>query len=325
MPDDRSSRSIHLAPGLRRDRDLNTRTVVLDLGALERRAPPFEALFLAHYRVLRELARRERPGLGLVAVSLDSCELAGHAWVGRRDDRANALIVGRHSECDLVLPSESVSLRHLALLLPTTARWPMQYTVHELQTGVGLRDGVDRAICGARVERAGLFRVGPYALFTVATGAPREWPELASEAWARLGGSTVALREPRPRGGSQVTEIRGPMVTSQILLPRHELRMGTLEITTESRSTRLALGPSALERGVLLGRYPRCESTLLDTSLSRVHLLVIDAGGEIVGVDTGSTHGVYLDEGSTDRARVVRLSRGEAAVLAHGAATVRLR
>ena len=194
MSDDfEGTRFNHLDLGQIRDHDRNVGTVFSPLVVSPAPAVvPFEALFLAHYRSIRELARVARPGVGVVAVELGSCLLAGRAWVARRRDRPNVLTIGRHSECDPVLEAPELSLRHVAVVLPRLDRWPAQYALHELRTTVGVRDAIGRPLEAARVEDAGLFRVGPYALFTVATGMPERWPELASDAWSGLAGSVFS-------------------------------------------------------------------------------------------------------------------------------------
>ena len=117
------------------------------------------------------------------------------------------------------------------------------------------------------------------------------------------------------------------MKTSQDLLREGEDRAGALVVRSGARRRRLALGPTALRRGVLLGRYARCDSAgvLRSTDLSRVHLFVLEVAERIWAFDTASTHGVSLDLLGDSPARVVELSVGQVAILANGEAEVSLR
>ncbi len=182
---------------------------------------------------------------------------------------------------------------------------------------------------GARVERFGMFRMGAYALFTFATGEHDAWPELASEAWAQLDGRVSTLgsqagpEESRwTRLSSHVASIHGPMHFREPLVKEDEM---VTHVTVLGRSDheRLRLGSEALRRGVIFGRYSRCDTVFRDKNISRVHLLVIEVDGEVVGVDTSSTNGVSTDEDPD--ARVVMLGRGERAIFADGVATLSLR
>lgn len=309
-----------------RDSDLDTGTVALAFAPPSR---PFEALFLAHYRAIRELARSSRPGVGVVAVSTLDLSLAGRAWVARRADRPNVLCLGRHSRCDLLLSASSVSLRHVAVVVPPVGRWPGAFGVHDLRTGHGLETMGGAPLPAAQVDRAGAFGLGPYALFAFATGPDETWPELATDAWPRFGHPVVTM-EAESKGrvmldasAPSVTAIHGPMLTSERLLAAGEPRAGVLSIRTRTGHRRVALGPRALERGLLLGRYPRCHLALSSESISRVHALVLQVGADVVALDTSSTCGVF-DEATGRRQRVVALSRGEVAVLAEGEAEVAL-
>ncbi|MGH9260076.1 MAG: FHA domain-containing protein, partial [Acidimicrobiales bacterium] len=83
------------------------------------------------------------------------------------------------------------------------------------------------------------------------------------------------------------------------------------------------LGRTAAARGVLLGRYPRCDGgrlgVLCDPAISRVHALVIEIAGAHYVIDAGSTNGVWI---GADRARMARLIPGLTVALAGGIATL---
>jgi hypothetical protein len=54
-----------------------------------------------------------------------------------------------------------------------------------------------------------------------------------------------------------------------------------------------------LERGVLVGRYDRCDlmasTTWVSQEISRVHLLLLADGADVLAIDTGSTNGCTME------------------------------
>jgi hypothetical protein len=60
-------------------------------------------------------------------------------------------------------------------------------------------------------------------------------------------------------------------------------------------------------RGILIGRYERCDLGVPDATLSRVHVLILEHDGGVWAVDTASTLGIHQGQ---ERARQLRL--GEA-------------
>jgi pSer/pThr/pTyr-binding forkhead associated (FHA) protein len=59
---------------------------------------------------------------------------------------------------------------------------------------------------------------------------------------------------------------------------------------------RYHLAADDLERGVLFGRYDRCQNgSLPDVNVSRVHLLVARTRAGYVAIDTASTNGTERD------------------------------
>lgn len=325
------TRLVHLDMGQVRDAELNCGTV-LGVAGLHRSLPA-EVLFVASYRSIREIAGNEAPGAAIIAVHAPTGRLAGRVWIAGTKKRPNVAIIGRHSVCDLVLDAPSVSLRHVALIVPPRDGAPQSFTVHDLRTPEGLKDADGHPMGGALVEGAGIFRVGPYALFAFATGWPGRWPELATEAWQQLAGRTsaVSVVRPLPRAATplspSVTAIRGPIQTDEVLLEPGSKPACVLHVSSDGRRVRLALGEDALRRGVLLGRYARCDTNdlLVGNQISRVHALVLGVGGDVFAFDTASTNGLYTDPRASRPARVVALSGGEMAVLGSGDAMVEIR
>jgi pSer/pThr/pTyr-binding forkhead associated (FHA) protein len=73
----------------------------------------------------------------------------------------------------------------------------------------------------------------------------------------------------------------------------------------------IQLGATAAARGVLVGRYERCATSLIRDGghdrVSRVHLLVIELDGALYALDTASTNGTLLGD---QEVRLVRLQHG---------------
>jgi hypothetical protein len=343
-PPDPRSRVIHLDAGQLRDPGANCKTIIAIGDSLSVERVPFEALFLAHYRSIRELGRGAGDaGIAIVAVHARTCALAARAWVAARPGKIASAIIGRHSEVDVLLDGPTLSLRHLALLVSPLSSWDApSYEVLDLRTQAPFRDERGRPLEGLSTEGPALLSCGPFALFFLPTGDPADWPELAPDAWAMLPERVFAREsaaEPdrwrrgaygrrsvkrRERQQTCITEIPSVLSAGEPLVLDGEAPIGTLRITGEHGSRNLAVGSFAAQRGVLLGRYERCDGSdiLQNEHVSRAHLLVKRLGDRLVGIDTASTEGTYVD-GQEHAARVVALDRGEVAVLGDGRAFVR--
>lgn len=275
----------------------------------------FATLFQAHYPVLRELLSRHRePGLLMLVAA--GARLEATAWFAAREDDICSLILGRHNACDVFLPdSPGLSLRHLALVLHRLGRdaAAVRYRVCDLRTAAGFRDENGRRL--EALESRGPLLVGcggsAVLLFpTSAAAAP--WPKSGEEAWrlvpdrlylegsepdpdrpplqAQAGasqwpshGGTLALTFPGPRFAGPAPDVSDPAT-------------GELVIDTPGGSAALHVGPRAARRGILLGRYERCDGgalPLLGPELSRVHLLVVEVDGELHAIDTCSKNGTW--------------------------------
>ena len=88
----------------------------------------------------------------------------------------------------------------------------------------------------------------------------------------------------------------GPVAAVADLCGPDEVSEGVLVIRGPRRTVRRSVGPKALERGILVGRYERCAVGLDTGRLSRVHFLIVRDGDEIIGIDTASTNGSWIGE-----------------------------
>lgn len=285
-------------------------------------------LFVGAYGRFRDTCRAfDEPGLAIVAVDEQTGRAAGVVKLCARVGRPVAAIIGRHDRCDLFLDGrDELSLRHLAVVLAPVTSWArgepkIRYRILDLRTGEAMVDEEGKSLRGLVAEGPAIVRCAGYVLFFLALGDPTDWPAAADDAWAMLP-ERVYLDEitpndlaqgslPRMRMSRQdvretfITRTGGPRDTS-MRLAQGDIA-GTLELHTPHRELALAIGEAALRDGVLLGRYQRCdamEAATEDTSLSRVHALLIQIDQHLLLVDTASTNGTF-ERGAPARVVIV--------------------
>lgn len=281
-------------------------------------------LFLGAYAKFAPACRAfEEPGLAVIAIDEATGRPAGIVKLCARVQRPVAAIIGRHDRCDLYLHTrDSLSLRQLAVIVDPVKSWErgatsIKYRVLDLRTSAPMVDEEGRPLRGIAAEGPAILRCAGFVLFMLVLGDPSDWPADAADAWAMLpervyldelencaAGSFPRLRRPRHDvRETLITRTKGPRDTSMSLAQGDVV--GTLEIDTPQRRLSIAIGESALRDGVLLGRYNRCDLTEAageDTSLSRVHALLIQFEERLLLVDTASSNGTFEDGA---RARVV--------------------
>jgi hypothetical protein len=341
---------VRLDAGQERDPSHDLRTLVVPFDAGRGARIPFEALFFAHYAVIRDTCRGlPEPGIAVVAVHVPTGRLAGRLWLRARVDRAAVAVVGRHSRADLLLSSDpSLSLRHLALVLHPLRGWDgcdARFSVLDLRTRRAFHDEGGRHLEAVRCDGPALLGCASYALFFLQTGDVTDWPPLAADAWAMLpqrvyldereaepdrwARDAAARRQARRREPSRscITAIRGPLRSDEALLGDGEKAVGTLDLIGEREVRRLPVGASAVRRGILLGRYARCDSADLfdDPCISRTHLLLLRVGDTLLGIDTASTEGCRIETAGARPRRLAAASVGEGATVILGEDRARVR
>jgi len=281
----------------------------------------FDACFASAYSAIATACRGvDEPGIAIAAIDERTGVLAGLARLAAQPDRHVAAVVGRHDHNDvfLALP-ESLALRHFAVILDPVHRWSrgasdVSYRVLDLHTETGLEDEHGTALRGLRAEGPALLRCPAHAIFILPLGDATDWPDSAALAWSYLPERVYfeerVHRRPAPHRRRQasrqsvISHTRGPRAVDDLVVPR-ESPVAELQVRGPNGSHRLPIGASALDDGVLLGRYGRCNGTYLfasDEAISRVHLLLIRLGDDVVAVDTGSTNGTRRLSGDAFRA-----------------------
>jgi hypothetical protein len=212
-------------------------------------------------------------------------------------------VVGRHSECDVVLAADpALALRHLLVRAVTLEDGSIATRILDLKTGQGfhLDDDAQRRALVASGPVA--LRLGRYALVAL---PPGELPEV------RPGTSILdAPSLPATRAPGYVTLVTtlppAPMLED---IARDIASAGLARITLRHGSAWASVDVSeaALDAGVLVGRADRCETRLrpaLTDGISRTHVLLLREHGVVHAFDVASTQGVYADDKPVRRVRM---------------------
>jgi hypothetical protein len=286
---------------------------------------PRELFVGAYERFAASCRAFEEPGLAVIAIEEQTGRAAGIVRLCARVKRPVAAIVGRHDRCDLFLQGrEQLSLRQLAVVLEPVTNWArgatnVRYRILDLRTQNAMFDEEGNELRGLVAEGPAIVRCAGYCLFALPLGDPSDWPESGEDAWAMLPdrvyldelekcprGSLPRLRMPNPLARETfITRTGGPRDTMERLAQGDGA--GVLELSTPLRQIALTIGENALEHGVLLGRYGRCdarEAATEDESLSRVHALLIRTEERLLLVDTASSNGTF-EKGQQTRLVVV--------------------
>jgi hypothetical protein len=305
--------------GIHQLADRNEKTRVVGLPDDWPRPLDAHAAFIAAYDRLSGLAGIvQRPAVLVAAVDVRArvCEVvvveAGHS-----------VIIGRHTQCGLQLPESTIALRHL--VVHASAETPGAAPVirlWDLNTGQPFRTEDGKQNTAVIAEGPLYAVVGPYALLMIPTRGPAgaPWPTQAEAAWRSLPPrefidrrSPDAARrrtaERRTDGRDYVTNISrvraeydGHRTSISSMSPlmilgdevAPENAWAELRLEWGQWGATYLLSLDQLDRGVLLGRYDRCGVHLSQVNgISRVHLLVIRSGDDILAIDTASTNGIW--------------------------------
>jgi hypothetical protein len=295
-----------------------TRVIALSQLGLASRPLDAHAAFIAAYDRLSGLAGIARRPAVLVAAVDHQARVVEAVIV----EAGHSLVIGRHTECGLRLKADTIALRQLVAHMepvsssaaPVIRLWDL-HTDHPFHT----EDGQPNA---AVIATGTLYAsVGEYALLFIPTLGPAKtpWPANAEEAWKALPPREfIDRRTPkaaspghsprrRPDGRPYETDISrvrelhdrssisrvGPLLMlGEDVAP--EKALGVLVLERDLKVSKHYLTREHLDQGVLLGRYDRCGIQMAKLEgISRVHLLLVLSGEQVLAVDTASTNGTH--------------------------------
>jgi FHA domain len=281
----------------------------------ERPLGPREAFLLAYERlsILGSVAR----GPAMVVVAVGG---RGAVLDGRTIEDQRSLVVGRHTQCStnscgLYLPSDAVSLRHIAALVRAEQGQPV-LRIWDLNTGLNFTTEDGQTNAAVISEGPTYVAVGGYALwFLPASGVGDVgWPARAQDAWQALPPRDfIDRKSPGPARPKQrpalrsrpdqqglpgqectsVTSVAPPLLLGDDDEP--EVAWGVIRLERYSQRQQRGVSAERLEQGILVGRYERCGILMSqeNESVSRVHLLLVRIGTEVWAIHTASTNGLF--------------------------------
>lgn len=255
-------------------------------------------------------------------------------------------VLGRHTECQLVLPDDPfVALRHVLVRSVALPSGGVALRILDLHTqqGFTLADGSRQTSIFAEGPVA--IGLGEYAVVALPPEDPRdplpeELPVAQIETPAALREQLAALEKAMspyranarpPNRTSRITLMPRLVMVGEPLPPNvARLTSGgrySLTLVRGERQASVALTEEDLQRGVLVGRSEKCHSEdlrrITDINVSRAHVLVLREGPVVYAYDLASTQGTYSAHGAAVR-RAVLPDSGAALVLGRGAEAVRL-
>lgn len=296
---------------LLRASEQNEQTRIASSSQLQLQAPrpSAEAIFVHRYAAIRTaLERYAQPGLAIFAFDHEQAPI-GEIWLRATEDRSRAIVIGRHSRCQLMIPREQggVSLRHLAVLVRRDRRTNICSRILDLHTGLGFQDESGRRLESVEADGPAFFGVGGVTLMGFPTRPGLRLPEDGARAWAELpprafidapeGLEPSIEPEEGERLSTSIAAELGVLSSGMGLVEAGETPKGTLLAYRHGRVIeKLAVGARALRRGILVGRYDRCALGRSGCDrVSRVHLLIVEDGKRVLAVDAASTNGSYID------------------------------
>jgi hypothetical protein len=270
----------------------------------------FGATFKAMFRELYPLySAFDKDGLLCVAAREDG-KIAAYVHLPILSEQGAFGVIGRHECCSLTLHDEDISLRHALVRVSQQGIGEARVRLIDLGSSNIFRTEDGQACKSVLAEGPLFVHLLGYQLYLFPTGAlaPSRWDNDADATWSSFP-ERVYLdhripermnREPRrPPAG------RARRHTYMTLLPAAQhLRakpgaggqiLGTILLSAENTQIAHRVSSEDLERGVLIGRYERCQLAGASHSLSRVHLVLLLDGGDIWAVDTASLNGTIVD------------------------------
>ncbi len=207
-------------------------------------------------------------------------------------------VVGRHAECRAHLDTDrEVALRHL-LVRPARlddGTLALRFIDLRAEMPFFLLDESPRRSIAAAGPVA--IRLGRYALVAL----PFRHGEVVASDTLEPPIVHEAIRPPEriedsAPSSSNITIL--PSVTGVMdIARRHAPGDATFTVMRDDASASVGVSRADLDRGVLIGRLPRCLDGgirgILSAQISRAHLLVLAEGSRVIAFDLASTNGTF--------------------------------
>ena len=275
------------------------------------RKASFAATFKAMFADLRPVFQAfGRDGLLCVAAR-ENGSIASYVHLPILSDEGAFGVIGRHECCALTLLDEEISLRHALVRVTRNAGDEVRVRLIDLGSSNTFHTEDNQACKSVMAEGPMFINLLGYQLFLLPTGSlsTSEWSDDAEATWQsfpervyfdhRIPERMVGQRPEKANAG------RAKRHTYMTLLPAAQhLRarpgaggdaVGTILLAAESTQIAHRVSHEDLERGVLIGRYERCQLAGAAGSLSRVHLVLLLDGGDVWAVDTASLNGTIVE------------------------------
>jgi hypothetical protein len=304
---------VRLKPGLSRDDADNAGT--LCWAWPERTPRAFRDVFVENYESIRS-SREALSGPGVTVTVIGPSGFEGTAAISAKPNAINALTLGRHSHAHLFLSGEILmSLRQCAVILyPLVDGDRVRFRVLDLRARSPFEDERGNRVAALEANGPVFLQAGAYSIFVLPRGpdsAPwsgspeRVWDDIPERVYLEEHGFELAEEHFRGRSVGRersketlALSLPGPSLEHERLVAEGEPARGRLVVRSAEGEMTLELGRAAATRGVLLGRYGRCDGSrfavLSGSAISRVHALVIEIAGNLYVVDAGSKNGLWL-------------------------------
>ena len=276
------------------------------------RKASFAATFKAIFSELRPVFEAfDRDGLLCVAAR-EGGTIASYVHLPILSEEGAFGVIGRHECCALTLLDEEISLRHALVRVTRNAGDEVRVRLIDLGSSNTFHTEDNQACKSVMAEGPMFINLLGYQLFLLPTGTlnPSAWTEDADDTWSSFPERIYfdhrmperMVGRPAPQATQQPRNRRHTYMT---LLPAAQhLRarpgaggdaLGTILLSAESTQIAHRVSHEDLERGVLIGRYERCQLAGATGSLSRVHLVLLLDGGDVWAVDTASLNGTIVE------------------------------
>ncbi|MBU1535379.1 FHA domain-containing protein [Myxococcota bacterium] len=269
--------------------------------------------FIEHFENLKTLSGKEENRSHIVA-ALGEDGSFSYASRMVTEKKCTDIILGRHPSCQIALQADpSISLRHLLVRIYHRPKQKPIVKILDLHSEIGFYDESGTKVTALKCEGLFFIKVGQYAVFIFENDNVLT-PLDALDGWNNLPSREIidmraqdTPQAPKPhinprlrlvaedeRPITFVTRVVGPMHLGN-LSKTDERAIGFLLISGNTMDHSIPFSSAALARGVLIGRYTRCDigyqEVPFSINISRIQLMLLLDETGFWAIDTASTNG----------------------------------